>query len=193
MDHCFIDITTEFLSVAFHNILYYSSIYPNVIFESRKKYNIVVYTSVHPDINKYIENCLKMINECLKKEAITRVVFQITNTQNKPLIKFVFDFEKNRDYDDTLDAYLVQCEQSMRAFCLSLGATAHNFKTLPEDASFSIQIHTNESAALSLAVDPSLEHFPMIEVEDRNVETDYVIPLRHFSIKEYNISTFIEI
>lgn len=192
-DICFVDITIEFLAVAFHCILYYTSIYPKSIFENRKKYNIVVYRSIHPEVNQYIDLCLKTIGECLKCGQLNCVEFAVTDHEYKQLLKFVFQFDKNCYFDETTDAYLVQCEQNLRAFCLKLSSVSSNFKDLPEDCSFTIYIHTNESTAVCMATNPDLEEFPLVEVEEKQEETDKIIPLRRFFIRSYAIDTYVEL
>lgn len=193
MDVCFIDITIEFLSVAFHNILYYANVYPRAIFETRKKYNLVVYYSIHPEVNQYIELCLRSIAVCLKNEHLCRIDFSITDENYERLINFVFDIEKNQYYDDTEDAYLVRAEQNLRAFGLKLASFSDKFKILPENCSFSIFLHTNESAAVSMAVNPDLEDFPFVETEECVKETNRILPIRRFSLRSYNMDTYIEI
>ncbi|CAH1640006.1 unnamed protein product [Spodoptera littoralis] len=192
-DTCFIDITAEFLGVAFHSILYYTSVYPKNIFEMRKKYNVVVYRSIHPEVNQYIELCLKTIVECLKNNQLDCVEFVVTESEYKPIMKFVFQFDKNSMFDETLDAYLVQCEQNLRAFCLKLSSISNNLKELPENSSFSIYIHTNESNAVAMTTNPEFEEFPLIEVKDIYEETDKIIPLSRFSIRSYAIDTYVEL
>lgn len=191
MDNCFIDVVLEFLCVAFHNILYYSSIYPTSIFEMRRKYSIVVYRSIHPEVNQYIDLCLKSARECLKTEQLSRIEFAFTDKSFKPISKFNFDLDKSFEFDETADAYLVQCEQNMRAFCLKLSPLSNKMKVLPEDCSFSIYLHTNESTAVAMANNPELERFPLIEV-DKHVEADKIIPLRRFSLRSYNIDAYFE-
>lgn len=196
MDNCFTDITVEFLSVAFHSILYYTSVYPKSIFESRKKYNIVVYRSIHPEVNQYIDLSLKNITECLKSGQLSCVQFTVTDNLYKPLAKFVFQFEGTDYFDETTDAYLIQAEQNLRAFCLKLSSISSNFKNLPEDCSFTIYIHTNESTAVGVAVKPDFEDFPMVEVEEKHLkeeETDKIIPLRRFPVRTHMIDTYVEL
>lgn len=192
MDNCFVDITVEFLAVTFHSILYYTSTYPKSIFETKKKYNIVVHRSIHPEVNQYIDLCLKTIAECLKSGRLKRLEFAITDNSYKPVLKFVFDFDHISDYDETSDAYLIKTEQNLRAFCLQLATVSHKFINLPEDASFTIYIHTNESAAVALASDPNLEEFPLVEVDEKYEESDEILPIRRFSVRNYNIDTYIE-
>ncbi|CAH2264281.1 jg1176 [Pararge aegeria aegeria] len=193
MDACFVDVTVEFLAVAFHSILYYASIYPRVIFETRKKYSVVVYRCLHPDVNLYIDRCLKSIAEALKTDELHRVEFAVTDMSFTPGIKFVFDFERMAAYDDTADAYLVRCEQNLRAFCLLLASVSQKFNGFPADSSFGIYLYTNESIEVALASMPHLEDFPLIEAEEEVEEMDNIMPLRRFSIRNYSIDTYIEL
>ncbi|XP_011560134.3 mitotic spindle assembly checkpoint protein MAD2B [Plutella xylostella] len=193
MDSCFIDVTVEFLCVAFHNILYYTSVYPRSIFETRRKYSMVVYHSTHPEVNQYIDLCLKSVAECLKNGQLSRVVFAVTDESHQPVMKFTFDLNKSDHFDETVDAYLVQCEQNLRAFCLSLSSLTSKFKELPEDSSFTIHLHTNESNAVALETNPDLEDFPLVEVKEQTQEAERIIPIRQFSIKNYNFDTYIEL
>lgn len=193
MDPCFVDITVEFLSVAFHNILYYASIYPASAFETRKKYNVVVYCSTHPEVNEYINLCLKSITECLNNNQLTRIEFAVTNGEYEPMLKFIFDVTKNEIFNDTTDAYLIQTEQNLRAFCLCLSSMTSKFTNAPDDCSFTISLHTNESTAVAMASNPDFESFPFVEVDDKSEETNKILPLRKLTIINYNLDTYIEI
>lgn len=193
MDPCFVDITVEFLSVAFHNILYYVSIYPASAFETRRKYNVVVYRSLHPEVNEYINLCLKSIAECLNNNQLTRIEFAVTNGEYEPVLKFIFDVTKNEAFCDTADAYLIQTEQNLRAFCLCLSSVTSKFTNSPDDCSFTISLHTNESTAVAMASNPDFEGFPLVEVEDKCEEANKILPLRRFTVRNYNLDTYIEI
>lgn len=192
MDPCFQDIALEFLAIAFHSILYYTSVYPKSVFETRKKYNLVVYSCIHPEVKQYIDLCLKSIRECLKNGQLSRVVFAITNTEYEPVLKFVFDVHKREDYDETSDAYLIQAEQNLRAFCLNL-STCDTFKMIPEDASFTIHIHTNEAMAVSMAIDPNFEDFPLVEVNEKSKDLENIVPLKSFPIRSFRLESYIEL
>lgn len=193
MDNCFVDITIEFLAVAFHSILYYASVYPKSVFETRQKYNIVLHRSIHPEVNQYLDQGLKSIEEFLKSDQLSCVEFVLTDNKYKPLLKFVFEFEKNSYYDETIDAYLVQCEQNLRAFCLKISSVS-NFANLPEDCSFTIYFHTKESNAVAMSTNPEFEEFPLIEVSEKKEETERkIIPLSRFSIRCYNVEIYTEV
>lgn len=193
MDPCFVDITVEFLSVAFHNILYYVSIYPASIFETRKKYNVVVYRSTHPEVNEYINLCLKSVAECLNNNQLTRIEFAVTNGQYEPMLKFIFDVNKNETFVDTTDAYLIQTEENLRAFCLRLASMSSKFTSAPNDCSFIIRLHTNESTAVAMSSNPDFEGFPLVVVDDKSEETNKILPIRRLTIKNYILDTYVEI
>lgn len=193
MDAFLVDITVEFLSVAFHNILYYTSVYPKSIFETRRKYNVVVNRSTHPEVNKYIDLCLKTIAEYLKNEQLSRIEFSITDENYEPMINFLFDFERNLFYDEDTDSYLVQMEHNLRCFCLKLATLSDKFRSLPENLSFNLFLHTNESAAVSTATNPDLEDFPFVHVELKKEVSRKIFPLRKFAVRNYNLDTYIEI
>lgn len=193
MDACFVDLTVEFLDVAFHNILYYASVYPESIFEARKKYSVAVHHSIHPEVNQYINLCLKSAAECLKAGQLSRIEFAITDSAYKTLAKFVFDLNRNEFFDQTSDAYLVQCEQNLRAFCLQLSCLTDKLPKLDEDCSFSIFLHTNESASVALATNADLEDFPFVETQEKPEEKTRILPIRRFSIRNFNLDTYIEL
>lgn len=192
MDICFIDITVEFLAVAFHNILYYSSVYPPSIFDMRKKYGIIVYRAKHPEVNQYIDLCLKSVAECLKSGTLKRVEFALTDERYNPLAKYVFDFDKDSTYDENTDAYLIQAEQNLRAFCLNLVKVSNKLHDMPDNKSFSVFLHTNESTAVAMTANPDLDDFPLIEVEDKVEEMDKILPLRRFPLRGYHIDVYVE-
>lgn len=193
MDPCFVDVTVEFLSVAFHNILYYVSIYPTSVFETRKKYSVVIYRCTHPEVNEYINLCLKSIAECLNTNQLTRIEFIVTNGGYEPVLKFVFDVTKSETVNESTDAYLIQTEQNLRAFCLRLSSITSKFTDLPEDCSFTIFLHTSESTAVAMASNPDFQGFPLLEVEDKSAETNKILPLRRFTVRSYNLDTYVEI
>ncbi|VVC95281.1 unnamed protein product [Leptidea sinapis] len=192
MDNCFLDIAIEFLSVAFHGILYYAYVYPRSIFETRRKYSIVVYRCIHPEVVQYIDMCLKSITECWKAGQLNKIEFAITNNTYEPIVKFVFDLDKINIQEDKSDSYLIQAEQNMRAICLSMSTLCDKFNELPDNTSFKILLHSTESVAVSVASNPGLEQFPLIEVEVEK-EFEQIHPMKRFRIGKYCLDTYVEI
>ena len=61
-------VFTEFIEVLVHQIVFIHRIYPDIIFESRKKFNIPVKMSTHPWVNNYIESTMDTIKKQLTKD-----------------------------------------------------------------------------------------------------------------------------
>lgn len=80
----------EFFEVVINNILYVRKLYPDAIFEPRKKYGIVVYQIVHPGVKDYIRDCLKAIEFHCKRKQLQRF-FVCFESDDKVIDKFAFD------------------------------------------------------------------------------------------------------
>ncbi|KAG5838727.1 hypothetical protein ANANG_G00226650, partial [Anguilla anguilla] len=63
------DILCEFLEVAIHLILYVREVYPSGIFQKRKKYNVPVQMSCHPELNQYIQDTLHCVKPLIEKRT----------------------------------------------------------------------------------------------------------------------------
>ena len=50
-----------------------------VLFERRRKYNIPVHMSVHPELNQYLKNVLSSVRPLLEEGAVDRTVLAIHN------------------------------------------------------------------------------------------------------------------
>ncbi|XP_015766791.1 PREDICTED: mitotic spindle assembly checkpoint protein MAD2B-like isoform X2 [Acropora digitifera] len=84
-------VLCEFLEVAFHLILYVREVYPSVVFERRKKYNVPVQMCCHPDLNQYILDVLQTIKPLLEKGDVQRVSLVISDKKFQPIERFVFE------------------------------------------------------------------------------------------------------
>lgn len=76
---------------------------------------------------------------------------------------------------------LAQFEETMRALLLSLDAKCKNLRALPKQVSFSIQLHTTQSAHVRLTDDVKLQDFPWIRQEQQQEHCEQhianVVPL----------------
>lgn len=68
------DILLEFLEVAIHSVLYSRKLYPDSIFVAKKKYGVAVFQAVHPDVAKYIQECLKAVAFHASKKQLKQVL-----------------------------------------------------------------------------------------------------------------------
>ncbi|XP_045155213.1 mitotic spindle assembly checkpoint protein MAD2B isoform X1 [Echinops telfairi] len=85
------DVLCEFLEVAVHLILYVREVYPVGIFQKRKKYNVPVQMSCHPELNRYIQDTLHCVKPLLEKNDVEKVVVVILDKEHRPVEKFVFE------------------------------------------------------------------------------------------------------
>lgn len=77
-DSTVVDIICEFFEIAVHNILYVRKLYPDSIFERKRKYGVVVYHCIYPGLNQYILDCIKAINFHLKNNQLKNVLLCFT-------------------------------------------------------------------------------------------------------------------
>lgn len=84
------EVFCEFLEVIIHNILYIRKLYPESIFLPKRKYGILVYQSIHPQLNEYIRDCLKAVNFHSKSQQLKKCVLCIS-TNNSIIEKYVID------------------------------------------------------------------------------------------------------
>ncbi|XP_008401799.1 mitotic spindle assembly checkpoint protein MAD2B-like, partial [Poecilia reticulata] len=85
------DILCEFLEVAIHLILYVREVYPSGIFQKRKKYNVPVQMSCHPELNQYIQDTLHCVKPLIEKNDAEKVVVVIMDKEHHPVERFVFE------------------------------------------------------------------------------------------------------
>ena len=64
-------VFTEFVEVLIHQVVFIHKIYPDIIFDRRKKFNIPVMMSTHPWVNKYIEDVMDTVKKQLKVDQST--------------------------------------------------------------------------------------------------------------------------
>lgn len=78
------------------------------------------------------------------------------------------------------DPFFLKTEEALRTFCLKLSTSGSYLKPLPENSTFSVQIHTNEAAHVALSENPVCENFPWIEADDGSVDIkeQILLPLK---------------
>uniref|UniRef100_A0AAR5P4F9 HORMA domain-containing protein n=1 Tax=Dendroctonus ponderosae TaxID=77166 RepID=A0AAR5P4F9_DENPD len=69
-----VDVLLEFLEVAIHTAVYLRQLYPESIFVARKKYGVAVFQAVHPEVAKYIQECLKAAGFHASKKQLKRLL-----------------------------------------------------------------------------------------------------------------------
>jgi mitotic spindle assembly checkpoint protein MAD2B len=85
---------TDFLTVAFHTILYCRSLYPSSTFLTTRKYNFPVHQNRHPAVCTWINNTISHIHKLLESNSVSRVVFVIFSIKGEVLERYLFDLER---------------------------------------------------------------------------------------------------
>lgn len=173
------DILCEFLEVAIHCILHNRGLYPAGVFEKYKKYNVPVQMCTHPEVKHYIAEVIDGIRWLNDKGEVEKVTIVIFSHLHQPLERFVFEIAKAKPFTG-IDTFLYQLEQSLRAFILKLNVSEVLLKSLPEDCTWTIQVHTKESAVQRIEEQQIDKNFPWTEVDERetNLEESKVFPLK---------------
>ncbi|KAJ0064635.1 hypothetical protein NL108_011491, partial [Boleophthalmus pectinirostris] len=144
------DILCEFLEVAIHLILYVREVYPSGIFQKRRKYNVPVQMSCHPDLNQYIQDTLYCIKPLIEKNEAEKVVVVIMDKGHHPVERFVFEISQPTLLSISSETLLSHVEQLLRAFILKISVCDAVLNTNPPDCSFSVLVHTRESATRNM-------------------------------------------
>lgn len=190
------DILSEFLEVAIHCILHCRGVYPQGVFGRRKKYNIPVQVCLHPEVSQYITNISTSIRSLLMEGAVDRVVVVITAPDSHALERFVFDIDhtaqnKRPEREDT---YLLLLEQSLRALLLKLNVSHALLQPLPPNCSWTIHLHTKESAADKMEEQLRNKNFTWVEAEEsqQRVADPQLIPLRSLDSTLFKVQLYAE-
>ncbi|XP_028401792.1 mitotic spindle assembly checkpoint protein MAD2B-like isoform X2 [Dendronephthya gigantea] len=190
------NLLCEFLEVAIHLILYIREIYPAGIFEKRKKYNVPVQMSCHPELNQYIQNVLKTLRPCLEKGEVEKICVVIIDKEFHPLEKFVFEIQIPSEFASlrTDDKYFFHIESALRAFLLKISVCDAMLKPNPPDCRFSLLVYTKQSAVLRVEDEDKTQAFPWMNVEKNETEmkSSSIIPLKSTSSEILKMQLFVE-
>ncbi|KAI9284477.1 DNA-binding protein [Umbelopsis sp. AD052] len=142
-----VDITSEFIEVAIHQILYVRGLYPKEIFATRQKYSTPVHMSRHPDINQYINHVVAACKDGIHKKNVKTVALEVFDFQQRPVERFVFELHSifvlspHQNADSvTTEMLWPDLELQLRAFLLRIHATNSLLKPLPEDSKFLVVV-----------------------------------------------------
>lgn len=133
----------------------------------------------HPEVKHYIAEVIDGIRWLNDKGEVEKVTIVIFSHLHQPLERFVFEIAKPKPFTGS-DTFLYQLEQSLRAFILKLNVSEVLLKSLPEDCTWTIQVHTKESAVQRIEEQQIDKNFPWTEVDERetNLEESKVFPLK---------------
>lgn len=87
-------VLTEFIEMVANNILYVKKLYPETIFTRIHKYGLVLYRSVHPQLNEYILHCMQAVLFLAKENKLFKVVICFNRPHQQVFEKLVVDISK---------------------------------------------------------------------------------------------------
>lgn len=189
-------VLCEFLEVAFHLILYIREVYPAVMFERRKKYNVPVQMCCHPDLNQYILDVLQMVKPLLEKGEVERIAMVISNKKFQPVERFVFEIGSPEESSAALsdDNFLLHTEKSLRGFLLKINACDALLEPIPPGCTFSILVYTKESSFLKLQENRKAQEFPWVQADEENIlmKESTLVPLKSSTTGILKMQLFVE-
>lgn len=189
-------VLCEFLEVAFHLILYIREVYPAVVFERRKKYNVPVQMCCHPDLNQYILDVLQMVKPLLEKGEVERIAMVISNKKFQPVERFVFEIGSPEESSAALsdDNFLLHTEKSLRGFLLKINTCDALLEPIPQGCTFSILVYTKESSFLKLQENRKAQEFPWVQADEENIlmKESTLVPLKSSTTGILKMQLFVE-
>lgn len=190
------DIVVELLEVAINLILYTREIYPQSVFQRRKKYSIPVQMCIHPGLRSYISECVGSIRPVLEKGEVEKVVVAVLSTEGIPVEKFVFEIlqQPKKPQDIKEDVQLLRMEEALRAFCLKLSISDSLLQPLPPGCSFAVHLHVPEHVPASMSTGPQYQEFPWVEAEKKQTEVHdpHIVPLKTLETEVCRMQLYIE-
>ncbi|XP_072385198.1 mitotic spindle assembly checkpoint protein MAD2B [Diabrotica undecimpunctata] len=186
------DILCEFLEVVIHNIVYIRKLYPETIFSRKRKYGVVVYQCIQPDVNNYITEVLKSVSFHSKKSQL-KTIFICFFSAGSVQEKYVLEILNLKNIIDA-DPLLIDLEQCMRNFILRLHNTINYLDDLSEDATFSVQLQVTTYSNLEFNQTPNYDHFPWVEVnKTENIcHSADIVPVHTIESDIFNLQIYIE-
>ncbi|ELR61108.1 Mitotic spindle assembly checkpoint protein MAD2B, partial [Bos mutus] len=205
------DVLCEFLEVAVHLILYVREVYPVGIFQKRKKYNVPVQMSCHPELNQYIQDTLHCVKPLLEKNDVEKVVVVILDKEHRPVEKFVFEITQppllsireggcpcaGRTSSSLLpssDSLLSHVEQLLRAFILKISVCDAVLDHNPPGCTFTVLVHTREAATRNMEKIQVIKDFPWILADEQDVHMHdpRLIPLKTMTSDILKMQLYVE-
>ena len=120
---------STFFEVVTHEILFLRGLYPDAVFERRRKYDTIVHMSRHPELNFYIHETFHRIKPLLTEGSIKKVIICFKDKNEIPIehYSFMFDHQtqksmlrsSNSNVSSHLPAYQ-DLHNAFRSFLLKL-------------------------------------------------------------------------
>ena len=131
-----------FFEVVTHEILFLRGLYPDTIFERRRKYETIVHMSRHPELNFYISESFHRIKPLLLEGSIKKIVVCFKDAEDIPIENYSFMFTRKSREEPTIK-YL---QREFRAMLIKMAAIEKPKKRLSSKCSFQILVYCNSTA-----------------------------------------------
>lgn len=150
------------IEICIHLFLYLRKIYPNGIFKKQKKYGSLIYVSIYPPLNKYINDVLKGAKHLNKLRRLNKIEIQLyteidDDKKQIPLETFILDDIIKYSIDITNDEHLIEFEESCKIVIMELYDKLKNLKPLPKNTKFKISLITTQSAYVNMITESKIE------------------------------------
>ncbi|CAJ0937049.1 unnamed protein product [Ranitomeya imitator] len=154
--------------------------YPIGIFQKRKKYNVPVQMSGHPELNRYIQDTLHCVKPLIEKNDVEKVVLVILDKEHHPVERFVFEIAQPPLLSISSDSLLTHVEQLLRAFILKISVCDAVLDNNPPGCTFTLLVHTREAATRNMEKIQVIKDFPWILADEQDVhmQEPRLIPLK---------------
>eukprot|EP00039_Didymoeca_costata_P022028 m.3488 g.3488 ORF g.3488 m.3488 type:complete len:203 (-) comp2780_c0_seq1:174-782(-) len=171
-----VKVLEEFLEAALHTILFVRNVYPAELFERRKKYEVPIQMSRHPELNSYILSVISSLSPWIKQGIVDKVSVVITNENRDPLERFLFELLTPAEWENNVTLSHDELERALRGFLLKLSISDAFLSPLPKDCTFAILVHTHDTPATQqdwVSAGPD-----MTEQQHPNAKSAVVVPLK---------------
>ena len=148
-------VFVEFVEVLIHQIIFIRKLYPESIYETRKKFNIPVKMSQHPWVNKYIDQVMETINKYLYSEETDFDSIDIVISEDGKVTEcYKLEFANLDQIKHTQDEYLHRIELSLASILLRLGNAVSSLKKTEHiDREWRVELGSNVKGARTLISD----------------------------------------
>jgi mitotic spindle assembly checkpoint protein MAD2B len=161
----------DFLTVAFHIILYERALYPSSTFLLTRAYNFPVRQNRHPKVCRWILDAVSAIEAQMRKGTVKRVMFVIYSERAEVMERFVFDVERFPVVPEAeqwsefvreggvgegglraVGASAVDVEEQLRAAIRKLAYCGGKLGVLPKGCTYTVAVELKDSAEPPIGV-----------------------------------------
>ncbi|CAM9259090.1 unnamed protein product, partial [Pylaiella littoralis] len=144
-----VDILVEFFEAAVHSLLHARRVYPQDIFERRRKYGVPVWMSRHPELNNYIYEVLLRAKTLMERGVVRKVLVcffrdAAEHGGQAPVERVAFDVRVEEDGDGSVNLLnLQEVEDQLRSALLQIHKSSAHLPTR-QGCTFALHVEAHE-------------------------------------------------